>query len=129
MSNQLVEQLINETCVKIEEMDVKVEAMEVKIQEMAVKNHKMEANIKEVTKENDSLRTRIEELTKRDEAVKSQLSAIQSNLTTSERHLPIVYMCGYKDKWTNASSVITYDTLTIDFNNGDKPGGAKGRLG
>merc|ERR1712179_430239 len=114
MSNQLVEQLIKD--------------MNVKIAEMEVKNQEIEAKIEEVTKENNSLKTRVEELTKQDEAVTSQMSAVQSSLSTalSPREFQMIYTCGYKLQWSKAGSTITYDTLTTDFNNADRPGGADG---
>merc|ERR1712179_5173 len=67
VSNQLVEQLIEDMNVKIEEIQVKNQEMAVKIQEMEAKNQEIEAKTEEVTKENTSLRTRVEELTKQEE--------------------------------------------------------------
>merc|ERR1712179_578635 len=115
---------------KNQEMAVKIQEMEVKNQEMEVKNQEIEAKTEELTKENTSLRTRVEELTKQEEAVTSQLSAVQSSLSTavSPRDLPIIYTCGFQDYWTQSDSTITYDTLTTDFNNADRPGGGDGKL-
>merc|ERR1711890_7619 len=42
--------------------------------------------------------------------------------------LPYVMSCAYQDKWTTASSTITYDSLLSDYNNSDKPNGGDGRM-
>ena len=44
------------------------------------------------------------------------------------RDLPFEMVCAYQDSWSEASSVVTYDTITVEFNNSDRPGGADGSM-
>ena len=39
------------------------------------------------------------------------------------RDLPFEMVCAYKFHWTAANSIITYDRITVEFNNSDLPGG------
>ena len=39
------------------------------------------------------------------------------------RDLPFEMVCAYKLSWTAANSIITYDRITVEFNNSDLPGG------
>ena len=42
--------------------------------------------------------------------------------------MPYIITCAYQNQWTNHSATITYDRLTADYNNSDRPGGGDGRL-
>ena len=37
-------------------------------------------------------------------------------------------VCAYQDGWTAENSIITYDRVTVEFNNSDRPGGADGSM-
>ena len=39
------------------------------------------------------------------------------------RDLPFEMVCAYKGDWTAENSIITYDRLSLEFNNSDRPGG------
>ena len=44
------------------------------------------------------------------------------------RDLPFEMVCVYKFKWDRENSVISYDHITLEFNNSDRPGGADGSM-
>ena len=46
----------------------------------------------------------------------------------STRDLPYVMICGYRNYWTAFSSTITYDRLSADYTNTDRPGGGDGNM-
>jgi len=39
------------------------------------------------------------------------------------RDLPYEMVCAYKSVWSEANSIITYDRISLEFNNSDRPGG------
>ena len=51
-------------------------------------------------------------------------SAVEQGL----RDLPFEMVCAYQDEWTATFLIITYDRITVEFNNSDRPGGADGSM-
>merc|ERR1712080_416688 len=82
----------------------------------------------EIEHEVYELKNKIE---KQESTMKQELTSIEKSLTTAVsqvKDLPYVMSCAYQDKWTTASSTITYDSLLSDYNNADKPNGGDGRM-
>ena len=94
-----------------EEMQEKEEAMRVEMQE---KDNEM----KEVKKQLDVLEARNTELT-------TKLREVDQK---SPRDLPFILTCAYQDKWSTPGATITYDRLTVDYNNSGRPGGGDGDM-
>ena len=46
----------------------------------------------------------------------------------SPRDLPFILTCAYQDRWSTPSATITYDRLTVDYNNSGRPGGGDGEM-
>ena len=92
-----------------EEMDVKVEMMR---EEMEEKDNTMK-------KELDTFETRKAEMS-------TKLKEVGQK---SLRDLPYAMSCAYRHgPWTTPSAIITYERLSADYNNSDRPGGGVGML-
>ena len=63
---------------------------------------------------------KVGELTKKLEFHERKVAEVEVKAT---RDLPYVMMCAYKAVWSTPDSTITYDRLTADYNNGNRPGG------
>ena len=44
------------------------------------------------------------------------------------RDLPFEMVCAFREKTDEANSVVSYDKITVEFNNSDRPGGADGSM-
>ena len=44
------------------------------------------------------------------------------------RDLPFEMVCVFREKTDEANSVVSYDKITVEFNNSDRPGGADGSM-
>ena len=104
---------------------------------------KWKADMKEKDLEIEDLRAKIEKgemmREEKDNKVKKQLDVLETRnaeLTTkikevdqkSLRDLPYILTCAYKDGWSTPGATITYDYLTADFNNSERPGGGDGDM-
>ena len=58
------------------------------------------------------------------ESVKKELDRLKQGL----RDLPFEMVCAFQERWNGANSVVTYDKVTSEFNNSDRPGGADGSM-
>ena len=67
------------------------------------------------------------EMTEKLEEQETQLAAVQTRLL-NVRDLPYLMICAYRYHWTEAGATVTYDSLTADYNNSDKPNGGDGKL-
>ena len=76
-----------------------------------------------------------EKMEKLEEKVKT-LESEKAELTTkmmeveqkSLKDIPYVMSCAFVDSWTTPDATITYDRLTADYNNADRPGGGNGNM-
>ena len=142
-NNQQIEQMMSKM-----KAAMMVEIKE-KVQDMrAEKDREMEEMREEMQKKVDVMRKEMredfrEEMTEEMEAkenlMKKQLDGLEvrnTELTTklkevdqkSTRDLPYVITCAYQDVWTTLSATITYDRLTMDYNNSGRPGGGDARM-
>ena len=39
------------------------------------------------------------------------------------KELPYEMVCAYKGAWSETNSIVTFDQITVEFNNSDQPGG------
>ena len=154
-NNQQIEQMMSKMAAKMFEVEEKVlevraemrekdremgemrkemaKGMNVMREEIGKKNRDMEVMREEMMKE---MREEMEEKVNK---VKKQLDVLEARnteLTTklrkmdqkSTRDLPFILTCATRDTWTTPSATITYDRLTVDYNNSGRPGGGDGEL-
>ena len=136
---------------KVEEMRVEMREERKDMRaEMREKDKEMEELREEMKKGEELMRKEMqskvdvmkkvmrEEMDKKDNEVKKQLDGLEARnteLTTklrevdqkSLRELPFVLTCAYKLEWT-APGTITYDRLTVDYNNSGQTGGGDGEM-
>merc|ERR1712233_144007 len=55
-------------------------------------------------------------------------SEVKSEVEKGLRDLPFEMVCAYQDRWTAENSIVTYDHISLEFNNSDRPGGADGSM-
>ena len=87
------------------------EVMVIKNEMIVIKQEKLE------------LEEKVMELTKKLEIHEKKVTEFKST-----RDLPYVMICGYRNYWTAFSSTITYDRLSADYTNTDRPGGGDGNM-
>ena len=139
-NHQKFEQIVNKMAAKIFEVEEIVVEMRVEMTEKDREIEVMREEMREVIREKDSeMKVMREEMEEKDNKVKKQLDRLEARnteLTTklrevdqkSPRDVPYVLTCAFVDTWTTPGATITYDYLTADFNNSDKPGGGDGEL-
>ena len=121
---------INKMKEKMEKGEMMRGEMREEMEEMREKLEKKMEETVEVTRE---------EMEETDNTMKKQLNMLETlnaELTTklneldqkSLRDLPYMLACAYRDKWTTPSATITYDRLSADYNNSDRPGGGDGEM-
>ena len=78
-----------------------------------------------IKQEKLELEEKVIDLTKRLEIHAKKIVEVELKST---RDLPYVMICGYRNDWTAPSSTITYERLSADYTNADRPGGGDGNL-
>ena len=128
-SDQQIEQMVSKMmAAKIGEVQEKVQEMRA---EMMEKDREMEVMREEMQEKVDVIREAMEE---KDNKVKKQLDVLEARNTEltsklreveqkSLRDLPYVLTCAFQSSWYTPGATITYERLTVDYNNSDKPGG------
>ena len=134
---QIEEMMRNMMATKMGEVEEKVQEMRAEITE---KDREMEEMQKKVDVKREEMREKDREMDEKDNKVKKQLDVLEARnteLTTklrevdqkSPRDLPVVLLtCAYKEFWTTPSAIITYDRLSVDYNNSGRPGGGDGDM-
>merc|ERR1712233_158063 len=104
----------------VEVGNLQQELKEVKVQFAEIKS-KMEDLMLKIQKnqEIDNLKSEI-----RAEVKKDLVTAVEKGL----RDLPYEMVCAYRERWTRSNSVVSYDRITMEFNNSDRPGGGDGTM-
>merc|ERR1719352_327506 len=72
-------------------------------------------------KQTSEILTRLEAKIEKQDAVINELLGASGDKAV--RDLPYIMMCAYKDQATS-TGIISYDELTLDYSNCDRPGGA-----
>ena len=115
---------------QLKEMKVQFTAIESRMEEMMLNTQKKNQN-----QEMASLKKQVTEMESKLEnvaSIKSELRAeLEKELDKVEqglRDLPFEMVCAYKYEWFNAVGVISYDRITVEFNNSNRPGGADGTM-
>ena len=133
-SDQQIEQVVSKMmAAKMGELEEKVQEMRA---EMMEKDREMEVMREEMQEKVDVIREAMEE---KDNKVKKQLDVLEARNTEltsklreveqkSLRDLPYVLTCAFQSSWYTPGATITYERLTVDYNNSDKPGGGDGRM-
>ena len=113
------EEVMRENVEKVEVMrEVMKEEMQEKVDVMREEMQEKDKEMKEVKKQLDTLESKNVELT-------TKLKEVDQK---SLRDLPFILTCAFQDHWTTPSATITYDRLTVDYNNSDRPGGGDGEM-
>ena len=132
-----VEEKVQEMRAEITEKDREMEEMREEMREEMEKRE--EVMRQEMQEKVDVIREMREEMDEKDNKVKKQLDGLEARNTEltsklrevdqkSLRDLPFVLTCAYKHDWSTPSATITYDRLTVDYNNSGRPGGGDGEL-
>ena len=156
-NNQQIEQMMSKMkAAKMEEVEEKVQEMRAEMMEKDRKMEEMEKKVdvmreemrEEMQAKVDVMREEMreemrevmrEEMGEKDNKVKTQLDVLEARnteLTTklrevdqkSPRDLPFILTCAYKHDWSTPGATITYDRLTVDYNNSGRPGGGDGDM-
>ena len=86
----------------------------------------VEERVEEMRGEMKDMKKQLERLESRNVELTTKLKEVDHR---SLRDLPYVLTCAYQDQWTTKTSApITYDRLTVDYNNSDRPGGGDGEM-
>ena len=78
-----------------------------------------------IKQEKLELEKKVRELTTQLEVHERKVAEVELKCT---RNLLYVMVCAFKDYWTAPNSTITYDRLSADYTNADRPGGGDGNL-
>merc|ERR1712210_31134 len=113
---------------KLEVKTLEVENLNKRVKEVELQ---FESRLKEVMlntqKEVSSLKSDGEAQCKAE--VKKELDKVlPTAVEQGLRDLPFEMVCAYQNGWTAANSIITYDRVTVEFNNSDRPGGDDGSM-
>ena len=142
MMDEMEEKVANMREVVREEMDKEVdmirEEMYVKVEVM---REEMDKKVKMIREEMDvKVEMMREEMEEKDNTMKKELDTFETRkaeMSTklkevgqkSLRDLPYAMSCAYRHgPWTTPSATITYERLSADYNNSDRPGGGDGML-
>ena len=74
---------------------------------------------------------KVKELMQRMEGVENELQAKNEEIENLQnqlkkkglRDLPFEIVCAYQHVWRATASTVTYDRISVEFNNSDQPGG------
>ena len=67
-----------------------------------------------------SLLLKVEEVA----SLKSEMRAdVKEEVDKGLRDMPFEMVCVYRNYWSASNSIITYDQISLEFNNSDQPGG------
>ena len=125
-NNEQIEQIFNKMmAAKISEVEEKVEEMRVeKDREMEEMQEKVDVMREEMREKENKLKKQLDGLEARNTELTTKLREVDQK---SPKDLPFILTCAYKKEWT-ASGTITYDRLTVDYNNSGRPGGGDGDM-
>ena len=116
-----LEEVLENRNVKEEQLLTRIEELEARVEEGT--NSRSVSKYKEYVNNNVKTLCEAEVNKKLEEALPT---AIQKGL----RDLPYEMVCAYRWEWLESApdTTITYDRITMEFNNADRPGGADGRM-
>merc|ERR1712010_323338 len=122
---------------KDDELMQRVERMEISWKaEKAHLENKLEAKNVEVENLQEQLKKVMLSTQKKNEntveevaSLKSEMRAeVKKELDKGLRDLPFEMVCAFKQRWEEAESVITFDQITVEVDNSNKPGGGDGTM-
>merc|ERR1719209_1872154 len=125
---------------KLEVKNVEVEKLQNQVKELKVQCGHSDKKAADLEKQFAKMEIKVEEMMlKKQEAafLKSEVrSEIKKELdkvlpTAVEeglKDLPYEMVCAYKGTWTEENSIVSYDKITVEFNNSDQPGGGDGSM-
>ena len=111
---------------KLEAKNVEVENLQEQLKEVKVQFTEIESRMEEVMlstqKKNENT---VEEVA----SLKSEMRAeVKKEVDKGLRDLPFEMVCAFKHRWEEAESVITFDQITVEVDNSNKPGGGDGTM-
>ena len=123
---------------KVEQLLQKMERMENKIGAKNLEADNLQKQIKELQKKNKKQELTHSEMIMQCKAeVKKEVEKVLSpaieeglrdfGFERGLRDLPFEMVCAYKHEWDEVG-VVSYDRITMEFNNSDRPGGADGTM-
>ena len=137
----MIKQEIREEVITTIRQQIKEEMMEVIRQELreemvdTVKQHMKEemremrearlVDMDTIREEKTKLEEKVGELTKKLEDHKEKVLEFE---VASPKDIPYMLVCAHQEHWTTLGATISYDRLTADYNNADRPGEGDGRM-
>merc|ERR1712130_348820 len=122
-------QKLNGHDIKVEELLQRVERMEILEAKLESQSLEMESLKKQLDQMHVQLASDLTKQVKENEnqckaEVKSEVEKVEQRL----RDLPFEMVCAFQDVWSSANSIVSYDQISLEFNNSDRPGGADGSM-
>ena len=119
---QMKEEYIN----TIQDLVKKVASLEEK---MEVKNEQI-GHLEKHVKELETWREKEMRMQCKADAKKELDDILPTAIQQGLRDLPFEMVCAFRYEWTDQAedAVVTYDRITLEFNNSDRPGGADVKL-
>ena len=119
-----IEKKVEDLEKKLETKNVEVEHLQQQLKEMKVQFAEIERVVssqknQEVASLKSEMRTEMKK-----ELDKVLPTAVEQGL----RDLPFEMVCSYRHDFSTSNSIISYDRITLEFNNADRPGGADGSM-
>merc|ERR1711990_283857 len=137
------EEKLEELEKKLEAKNVEVENLQNQLKEVKVQCGHSDKKAADLEKQFAKMESRMEEMmlrTQRNEGVAGLKSEVRAEVkkeldkvlpTAVEegmKDLPYEMVCAYKGAWSEANSIVTFDQITVEFNNSDQPGGRDGSM-
>ena len=115
---------------ELKEMKVQFTKMESRIEEMMLGTQKKNQNqvIASLKSEIGDLQNQLKEVkaekrNENQEVAKSLKNEMTAAVDQGLRDLPFEMVCAYQKEWKLADSVVSYERVTVEFNNSNRPGG------
>ena len=137
------EEKLEELEKKLEATNVEVENLQKQLKEMKVQCGHSDRKAADLERQFAKMESKMEKLMLRAEKkesvadLKSEVRAevkkeldkvLPTAVEEGLKDLPYEMVCAYRGAWSEANSIVTYDQITVEFNNSDQPGGGDGSM-
>jgi len=133
------EEKLEELEIKLEAKNVKVENLEKEVKELKVQCGHSDMKAADLEKQFAKMESKMEEIMQKKQGVAGLKSEVRAEVkkelnkvlpTAVEqglKDLPYEMVCAYKGTWSEVG-VVSYDKITVEFNNSNQPGGGDGSM-
>ena len=126
-----IQDKIEELEKKLETKNAEVENLQKRLTEMEVQFGRKNKQVAEIERKMDEviLNTQSNQMECKAEVKKEVDKVLPTAVEQGLRDLPYEMVCAYQDKWGNwENDTVSYDQITVEFNNSDQQGGADGTM-